>query len=481
MRRALATARVRRAVALAAALTLSGGCAIGPKYRRPALPTPEAFRDAPADPASVADLPWFELFRDATLAELVRESLAANRDLQLAAARVEQSRGFAAVARSELFPRFGYEGDVARGKGTSLGSPNFGRDTANSVLGVLNAAWEIDVWGRIRRSTEAARARMLESEAFRRGVVLSLVTGVAQAYFELCELDRELEIARESVESFDETYALFERQFQGGVTSRLDSLRAEAALAQAAAQVPAIERQIVAKENELSILLGRPAGPIARGGALLEQTVPPEIPAGLPVQLLERRPDLVQAEQNLVAANAEIGVALAGFFPRIGVTALYGSASLDLASFLEAGTGLWSIAAQGAGPILTFGQTWYVWDAAKAGADAARFAYEGAVLNALAEVSNALTARERLAVARAEQERAVAALREAVRISRVRYVGGLSSYLEVLDALQQLYPAEFDLARTQRDELLAVVALYRALGGGWNQHPGPPSIPLPSW
>lgn len=470
---------MKRAAAALLATVLASGCAVGPKYRRPALPTTDSFRDAAADPASVADLPWFELFRDEALGRLVRESLAANRDLGLAAARVEQSRGLAAVARSELFPRIGYEGDVARGRGTSLGSPNFGRDTANSVLGVLDFAWEVDVWGRIRRSTEAARARMLGSEAVRRGVVLSLVTDVARAYFELRELDRELEIARESVRSFDETFSLFQRQFQGGVVSRLDSLRAEAALAQAAAQVPAIEQAIVAKENQLSVLLGRPPGPIERGATLLEQPLPDLVPAGIPAQLLERRPDLLQAEQNLVAANAEIGAALAEFFPRIGLTGLWGSASLDLSSFLESGTGLWSLAAQGVGPILTFGQTWYVWEAAKSNTDAARYAYEGTVLNALSEVSDALTARDKLAVVRSEQQRAVVALREAVRISRVRYVGGLSSYLEVLDALQQLYPAEFDLARTQRDELVAVVALYRALGGGWNQYPGPPSVPLP--
>jgi multidrug efflux system outer membrane protein len=454
-------------------------CALGPRYRRPELPTPPTYRDAAADAASIADLPWFEVFGDDVLAALVTESLGANRDLQLAAARVEQSRDLAAVARSELFPRAGYEADAFRGQGTTLGGPNFTQVTASSLLAVLNVAWELDVWGRIRKSTESARAQMLATEAFRRGVVLSLVTDVAAAYFELRELDRELEIARESVQSFQETYDLFQRQFLGGVASRLDALRAEAALAQAAAQIPALEAAIVAKENELSLLLGRPAGPIERGAALVEQELLAEVPAGLPVQLLERRPDLVQAEQNLVAANAEIGVALAEFFPRIGITGLWGSASPELSTFLGAGTSIWSLGAQGLGPILTFGQTWYVWEASKENAVAARFAYEGAVLNALGEVSNALTAHEKLAAVRVEQERAVTALREAVRISQVRYLGGLSTYLEVLDALQQLYPAEFDLARTLRDEHLAVVALYRALGGGWSEYGPPPRIPLP--
>jgi multidrug efflux system outer membrane protein len=471
---------LRRAPAALLCLPFAlAACALGPRYRRPELPAPPTYRDAASDPASIADLPWFEVFRDDVLAALVREALDANTDLQLAAARVEQSRDLAAVARSELFPRASYEVDAFRGQGNTLGGPNFTQVTASSLLAALNVAWELDVWGRIRKSTESARAQMLATEAFRRGVVLSLVTDVAQAYFELRELDRELEIARESVQSFQETFDLFERQFQGGVTSRLDSLRAEAALAQAAAQVPALESAIVAKENELSVLLGRPAGPIDRGAALVEQVLPPDVPAGIPSQLLERRPDLVEAEQNLIAANAEIGVALADFFPRIGLTALWGSASPELSTWLGNGTSIWSLGAQGLGPIFTFGQTWYLWESTKSNADAAVFAYEGTLLNALAEVSNALTAREKLATIRIEQERAVAALREAVRISQVRYLGGLSTYLEVLDALQQLYPAEFDLARTLRDEHLAVVALYRALGGGWSQYGTPPRIPFP--
>ena len=468
-----------RLVTVCVLLVALAGCAIGPNYRRPALPVPDAFRDHASDTASIADLPWFDVFRDDVLVALVHEALGANRDLAVAAARVEQSRDFAAVTRSQLFPQVGYDAQVARGKATTLGTASFVRETSNSVIGVINAAWDLDVWGRIRRSTESARAQMLADEAFRRGVVLSLVTDVAQAYFELRELDLELEIANDSVHAYDETHSLFLRQYQGGVVSRLDPLRAEGALAQAAARVPAIEQAIVAKENQLSILLGRPAGPIDRGAALVDQSLPPAVPAGLPSQLIERRPDLVEAEQTLVAANAQIGVALAGFLPRIGLTAFAGSASLELSTFLESGTGLWSALAEAVGPLLTFGQTWYVWEGAKAGADVARFAYEGAVLNALAEVSNALTAREKLATVRVEQERAVNALREAVQISQSRYVGGLSDYLEVLDALQQLYPTEFDLARTRRDELVAVVDLYRVLGGGWNSYPGPPSLPSP--
>jgi multidrug efflux system outer membrane protein len=467
----------RRAAALA--LVASLGCAVGPNYERPELPAPPAFRSTPEEQASIADLPWWEVFHDEVLQALIRESLEGNRDLATAVANVELARGLAAVQRGELFPQAGYEGDAARGERTFLGSPLVEPGVGSSFLAALNFAWEIDVWGRIRRATEAARARMLASDAVRRGVVLSLVTAVAQAYLELRELDLELEISNRTVESFQETFELFTRQYEGGVTSKLDPLRGEAALAQAASTVPDIEARIVAKENEISVLLGRQAGAIPRGAALVDQSLPPEVPAGVPSMLLERRPDLIEAEQTLVAANAEIGVAFAEFFPRIGLTALYGSVSTDLSQLLESGTVAWSIAGLAAGPIWTWGQTWYLWEAAKAADRAALYQYQQSILVALADVSDALTAREKIAVQRSELERQVTALRESVRIAQIRYVGGLSTYLEVLDAQQQLFPAEVALAQAQLDERLAVVALYRALGGGWSTEGEPPAIPLP--
>ena len=468
----------RRALGAALAATALG-CAIGPNYERPELPTTPAFRDQGEATASIADTPWWEVFHDDVLVGLIHESLDNNRDLAVAVANVETSRYRAAVQRGELFPQLGYEADAFRGNDTTLGAPTLGRSTDNDFLTAANVFWELDVWGRIRRATEAARAQLLATDAFRRGVVLSLVSGVAQAWFELTELDRELEIARESVTSFEQTRDLFERQYKGGVTSKLDSLRAQAALAQAAARVPDIERQIVAKENELSVLLGRPAGPIPRGAPLEAQTLPPEVPAGVPSLLLERRPDLIEAEQQLVAANAGEGVALAGYFPRIGLTAVAGSLSDELSDLLDSGTGFYAMGGQALGPLFTFGQTTYTWKAAQAATDASRAAYEGSVLTSLREVSDALTAREKLVAVRSEKEREVAALRESVAIAQKRYLGGLSTYLEVLDAQQQLYPAEFELVQTERDQLLAVVQLYRALGGGWNTHDEPPEIPQP--
>jgi multidrug efflux system outer membrane protein len=458
---------------------VGSACALGPDYTRPELPAPEAFREQPEQLESLADLPWFEVFRDDVLGGYVREALDNNRDLQLAAARVEQARYLAAVSRSPLFPQLGYDAATARGDQALLGSPAPGTSLENSSLLAANLFWEIDVWGRIRRSAEAARAELFATEAVRRGVVLSLVSAVAQSYYELLELDLGRDIAQNSVQAYQETYDLFQRQFEGGVTSRLDPLRAEAALAQAEASVPLIEAAIVAKENELSVLLGRPAGPVVRGAGLSAQTLLPEVPLGIPSQLLERRPDLLEAEQTLIAANARIGVAFTGYFPRIGLSALGGSASQDLSDLLDSGTGLWSLAASAAGPIFTAGQTTYDWRAAQAANDASRAAYEGTVLNALREVSDALTAREKLALARVQQERAVASLRESVKMATTRYVSGLSSYFEVLNAQQELYPAEFALARTRLDERLAVVALYRALGGGWNADVREPEIPLP--
>jgi multidrug efflux system outer membrane protein len=469
-----------RAVTAAIAVIGISGCALGPGYRRPALQTTDAFRgQAMAESASIADLPWWQVFQDPALGGLVRDALERNLDLRAAAARVEQARYLAAIARSEFFPTFGYEADATTGDDTFLGAPSPGTGTDDAFLAAINFAWEIDVWGRIRRSSEAARAQLFATEAFRRGVVLSLVAVVSQAYFELRELDLELEIANATVVTFQETYDIFDRQFRGGVASRLDPLRAEAALAQAAASIPDLERRIVAKENEIAVLTGRPPGEIARGAALLEQLLPPEVPAGVPAELLVRRPDLAEAEQILVAQNALVGVALAEFFPRIGLTGLAGSVSTELSSLLDSGTGLWSLAGIAAGPIFTFGRNLYRYEGQQAAVEEAAARYQQAMLVALQEVSDALVAREKFEGVRVEQERAVVALREALRIARIRYLGGLATYLEVLDAQQQLFPAENDLARTVRDQHLAVVALYRALGGGWSLQPPLPTVPTP--
>jgi multidrug efflux system outer membrane protein len=464
-------------VVLCGAWGLVPGCALGPNYQRPELAAPEAFRGeaAPGAESFVDLLPWWEIFGDPALVALTTEVLERNLDLAAAVARVETSESFVGVARSELVPQVGY--DVEAGRSRTSKKVTFGDGEPRSLFfGALNLAWELDVWGRIRRATEAARAEMFASDAFRRAVRLSLVAGVAQAYFELRELDAELEIAIRTAQSFVETRDLFERQFEGGTASRLEVERAEAALAETEAVIPDLERLIVAKENEISVLLARPPGEIPRGAPLDEQAIPP-VPTGLPSALLERRPDIVFAEENLIASNARVGVALAGFFPRIGLTGLYGRESESLADLVRQGSGVWSIAGLAAGPIFEGGRNWYLFQASKSERETALREYEQSVLLGFQEVSDALVAREKLALARAQQERAVAALRESVELSLVRYRGGLSSYVEVLDAQQQLFPAELGLARLHLEEVLSLARLYRALGGGWSIESTPPTTP----
>jgi outer membrane protein, multidrug efflux system len=472
--------------ALLAAFLLSG-CAIGPNYERPPLASPETFRGEapPPSAASLADLPWWEVFNDPTLVALIQESLQNNYDLRVAVARVEQAYAGVGVARSELFPQFGYVFDASRGRGTVFGTATTigAASTGNLFLAALNVSWEIDIWGRIRRATEAAQGQFLATDAARRGVVLSLVAGVAQAYFELRELDAELEITRNSVDTFQKTLSLFTRQFQGGVASKLEVERAKAALAQAAATVPRLEAEIVAKEDQLCVLVGRPPGPIPRGALLIDQKMPsPEIPAGLPSALLERRPDLVAAEEFAFSANANVGVALANFLPTIGLTSLYGSQSTQLSNLLTKGTGIWGVAGQAAGPLFRGGQLYYSYKGSRATLEETQALYQGTVLTALQEVSDSLVARQKLIESREQQAQAVQALEESVRLSLLRYTDGLANYIEVLDAQQQLFPAETTLAQVERDQLLAVVQLYKALGGGWSidTTPGTATTPAPT-
>jgi multidrug efflux system outer membrane protein len=456
-------------LALATALSISlSACAVGPNYTRPAVQTPPSYRDAaaPLDAKSVADLPWWEVFRDPTLKALVEEALAANYDARLAAARVEQARYAVGVTRADLMPQVDYTGQAERGKFFAQSLPN---QTSNVFLGAFQMAWEIDVWGRIRRATEASLADLFASEDVRRGVVLTVITDVAQAYFELRELDLELEITKYTTDSFQQTLDLFTRQLVGGVGNKLATSRAEASLADAAASIPDIERQIVQKENQLSILLGRHPGEIARGAALTDQPIAPDVPPGLPSELLERRPDVLAAEQNVVATNALVGVAVADFFPRFGLTSIYGGQSSDIDKIVKSAGNVWAISASITGPLFQGGRLYYGYKGSVVQWQAATISYEQTVLNALGDVSNALIARQKFIAAEVERKRQVEALKEAVRLAIVRFTGGFANYFEVLEAQQQLFPAELALARNQLSQLVSIVQLYRALGGGWRQ------------
>jgi multidrug efflux system outer membrane protein len=454
------------------------GCAVGPDFVKPEPEMPVEYRSevTPAEAASFADEPWFDVFQDAKLRTLVDTALANNYDLIIASARVEQALQTVGIARSEIFPQVGYQGAAQRGK-NFLG-PQADNQTFNTFLGAFNLAWEIDVWGRIRRATEAAEAVLFATEDVRRGVVLSLVSAVATSYFTLQELDLELEIARRTTESFTETLDLFTRRFKGGVDSLLSVERAKAARAQSAAAIPQLEQAIVQQENALSILLGQQPGPIDREPLLARDALPVLTPPGLPSELLRRRPDILQAEELIRSSNAQVGVSVANFFPRIGLTSLYGGQSTDLENVVKTPGVVWAIAASMAGPIFQGGQLTAAYKAQVADWEATKSQYAQTVITALREVADALIARQKLEQVRDEQIVQVDALRESVRLALLRYNGGLSTYFEVLEAQQQLFPAELSLAQTDRDRLLAVVDLYRALGGGWqaNDQPVQPSF-----
>ena len=449
-----------------------GGCAIGPNYKRPVVAEPPTFRgQAVAEAASLADAPWWEAFGDPGLQALIHEALSRNYDVRIAAARVQEARANLRVARSELYPSLDYGAGVSRSKIAPgiAGQPGGPAPRATDFYSAtMSASWELDIWGRVRRSNEAARATLFATEEARRAVWLTLVSDLAQAYFELLELDVQLRIARDSTQAYQGTYALFLDRFNLGVASKLETSRALGALGEARARIPQLESQIVAKENQIRILLGKEPGPIPRGKPMYEQVVVPTVPVGLPSTLLERRPDLRRAEQQVVAANARIGVAKAEFFPKFSLTALFGTASPELSALTGGSATIWAVAGMIGGPLFNAGRTLGFYRASIAQWEQARLQYEQAALTALREVSDTLTALKSLSDAEAGQETAVKALEEAVDHATARYRQGLASYYEILEAQQQLYPAQTTLAQIRRNRLLAYAQLYKALGGGWN-------------
>ena len=451
---------------------LLGGCAIGPDYKRPAVAEPETFRgQATAEAVSLADAPWWEIFRDPILKDLIQEALRNNYDVRIAAARVQEARANFVVSRSDLYPSLDYGAGVSRGKILPgiLGSPGGqAPEASNFYNATLTMSWELDIWGRIRRSTEAARAILLATEDARRGVWLTLVSDLAQAYFELLELDVRLQVARDSRDAYQYTFDLFQDRFTLGVASKLETARAQGALGEAQANIPQLESAIVAKENQISILLGKNPSPILRGRPMYEQPVVPVVPAGLPSALLERRPDLRQAEQLLESANARIGVAKAEFLPKLNLTGLFGTASPEVSALTGGTATIWAVAGMLSGPLLNAGRTLGNYRASVAQWEQAKLQYQQAVLTALREVSDALTALGKLSEAETGQGGAVKALEEAVGHATDRYRQGLANYFEVLEAQQQLYPAQYTLAQIRRDRLLAHGRLYKALGGGWS-------------
>ncbi len=453
---------------------LAAGCTFGPNYKRPVVETPPAFRGAGAATAeSLADLKWFELFRDDTLTGLLNAALRENFELQIAAERVLQARAALGITRANQFPAVDASVDLNAARLSKAGANRAIPAGADADVSYTQAGfslgWEIDVWGRLRRLTEAARAQYLATEEARRGVITTLVADVSETYLSLRALDLELEIAKRTREAATESLRLTEARRSRGVASGLDVRQAEQLLFTATGEIASIERDIAQAENALSLLLGRAPGDVPRGQPLEAFAAPPAVPAGLPSALLERRPDIRRAEQELVAANAQIGAAKAEYFPRISLTGFFGAQSRALSDLLTGPARLATAGVGAAVPIFNAGRTRGNVRLAEAVAREAVVSYRRAIYTALRDVSDSLAAHAKTSEQRAQQERLVEALGEASRLSTERYRGGLDSYLPVLDAQRNLFQGELDLARLRQRELASIVQLYRALGGGWSE------------
>jgi outer membrane protein, multidrug efflux system len=468
-----------RTIAAGFAVSLLAGCTVGPNYRRPAVQTPDAFRAAEPAPAlpssSLADLKWFEIFKDEKLQDLVRTALIQNYDLRDAIARVDAARATLGITRSAQFPQLSAGGAVNIDRLSRDGAepipvallPSQNRNWGEASLNLLS--FEVDLWGRLRRASEAARAILLSTEENRKAVVITLIGDVATAYMSLRELDNELEISERTLASRKASLELTRARQTGGVATLLDLREAEQLVYTAAQTIPVLQQQIEQAENNISLLLGKPPDGVIRGRGLTQQELPPSVPAGLPSALLDRRPDIRAAEQNLIAANAQIGVAKAAYFPQVSLTGLLGGESTQLASLFSGPHSVWSFVPQVTQPIFTAGRVRSGVRLVEAERDSALAQYDKAIQTAFTEVSNALIAHRRVGESRVQQEALVAALRDRVRLAYLRYRGGVDTQLDALVADTDLFQAEVSLSQIQLNELLSVVQLYKALGGGWQQ------------
>ena len=458
-------------MAMLASASLAG-CMVGPNYHRPAVQTPPAYRGPAGQPqpqaqaASYADLPWWQVFQDPKLQELIRIALKQNYDLQLAAERIVAARAELAITRSSLFPQVQGNGNFSGGKENTF------QTKYNFLTLTADAAFQLDLFGRLRRATEAARAQLLATEAAKQTVILTLVSDVAADYFTLLELDLELQITHDTVTTQIDSVKLTNLRLAHGVATKLDVLQAQQVLDTANAQIPDLERQIAQEEDAISILLGNYPQDVTRGLPLVEQNLPPEVPPGLPSSILERRPDIREAEQNLIAANAEIGVAKAEFFPQISLTGSGGGSfgrSSTFSSLMSSQVGIWSYGAQVSQPIFTGGALRGNLRLAESQHQQALIVYQQTIQRAFGDVSDALIGYQKLHQVRLRTEDTVADLQESVRLSIMRYRGGTTTYLEVLDGQRSLYSEELTLAQARGNEYQSLVQLYRALGGGWQQ------------
>jgi outer membrane protein, multidrug efflux system len=460
--------RMLTRVSMAAVCLLGGACLVGPNYVKPVLPAPDSFRGTTGpSPASLADARWWDVFADEQLQALVRTATTQNYDIRIAATRVEQAEAQLGITRSNQYPTVGV--DVQAG---GQRTPELGTTPARTAAAALirgRAAWELDFWGRYRRGTEAARARLLASEWGQRAVMSTLVSRVADAYFTLRALDLQLDVARRTLASRNESLDLARIREQGGATSMVDVRQAEQLVYSAAGTIADFERRIEQQENFISVLLGGFPGAVTRGRELTAQPHAPEVPAGLPSSLLERRPDIQAAEQDIIASNAEIGVARAAYFPSITLTGNGGVQSTALGALFSGSALAWNATAGLAQPLFTAGRTRAQVAFAEAARAEAALNYERTIKEAFLEVSDALVGYRKAQELRAQQELLVSAAQDARRLADIRYRGGATSYLEVLDAETRLFTGELSLADARLSELTDFVELYRALGGGWQQ------------
>lgn len=458
----------RTLIAVLIAAALSGCALVGPDYQRPQIETPASYLYQDASMNAEADLEWWKRFEDPVLDQLILDALENNNNVKIAAARVNQAAGVLSTTRAPLFPQIGYQGSGARQRSSEEGRPGAGliKNPDNNFQLGLSASWELDIWGRIRRQSEAAQANLLATQEARRGLILSLVSAVAINYIELRSLDGQLEVAERTRKSYAEALRLMELQFQYGRVSLMNVEQAKTRLEAAAAEIPKLRRAIVERENAISVLLGGNPLSIPRGKTIHEFAIP-AVPAGLPSELLERRPDLLQAEQELIAANAQIGAARALYYPSISLTALLGTVSTGLGGLFSGPAKAWNYAGNFTGPIFTAGLIEGQVAQAEAGQEAALLSYRQAIQNAFADVENALNARTELGNEVAVQTRLVEAQRNYSRLATVLYQGDYEPYSTVLQAEEQLFPAELRLVAVRAEQLASLVNIYKAMGGGW--------------
>jgi multidrug efflux system outer membrane protein len=458
-----------RRLAILAITALLASCMVGPNYRRPEVDIPQSFLYEEKDARDTANTDWWKQFDDPVLDALIAEALANNRNVKIAAANIEQAAGVLMQTRAPLFPQIGYSGIAARERLSQLsatplpvGVPN----PQSSFQLLAGANWEIDLWGRIQRLTESAQANLFATVEARCGVILSLVASVATTYIQLISLDDQLEIANRNLVAYGETLNQFELKFKHGQVSSMTVEQARSQYETAAAAIPPIKSQIVQTENAICILLARNPGPIERGKPLSRLSIP-DVPTGLPSQLLERRPDIAQAEQNLIAANAQIGAAKALYFPTISLTGALGTSSSDLSNLFKGPARIWTYAGSFTGPIFTAGLIEGQVIQAEAQQKAALLFYENVIQSAFRDVENALSSHAQLIDQLQAQYRLVKAFREYARLARMLYDGGYTQYLTVLYAEAQLFPAELAYAQIQGSALASLVSIYQAMGGGW--------------